>query len=366
MKYVLVLMLCGIFVLASCGGEKAENRNTNEKAVELAKKVLIVDTHIDLPFRLKREWTDVSVESSKGHFDFVRARQGGLDAAFMSIYIPARYEKKGGGKALADTLIDLVEKIEKNWPDKFKRVTSPEEIESNFSSGKVMLALGIENGTALDGDLQNLRHFYERGVRYITLTHSKCNRIGDSSYDRERRWHGLSDFGKKLVLEMNKLGIMVDISHVSDETFNDVLKISKAPVIASHSGCRSFTPGFERNMSDSMIIRLAEKGGVVQINFGSYFVSKSYNHFSDSVWSHMGKYLKEHHLSWWDSLAQAHMAEYKKQIGLSNGSIADLVDHIEHVIQLVGEDHVGLGSDFDGVIDLPAGIEDVSSYPKII
>ncbi|MEC8050593.1 MAG: membrane dipeptidase, partial [Myxococcota bacterium] len=223
-----------------------------ERAKELAQKFLIVDGHIDLPYRLEagRDPTgalteDVTNRTEKGDFDFVRAREGGLDVPFMSIYVPAKYQKDGGAKKVADGLIDMVESLASDAPDKFQMVTSTTQTRAVLGSGKVGLALGIENGAALESKLENVDHFFNRGVRYITLTHSKDNAICDSSYDDARTHGGLTDFGKSVVTRMNKLGVMIDISHVSDPAFFDVMKLTRAPVIASHSSARHFTPGFE-------------------------------------------------------------------------------------------------------------------------
>ncbi|XP_020907881.1 putative dipeptidase CPSG_01350 [Exaiptasia diaphana] len=256
----------------------------------------------------------------------------------MSIYIPAEYQETGGAKDFADSLIDMVEKFETDHPDKFDVVSSIDEVLAAKAAGKVALPLGIENGAAVEDDLANLEHFFNRGVRYITLTHSKNNQICDSSYEEpdNRKWNGLSPFGKEVVAEMNRLGIMIDISHVSDDAFYQVMELSQAPAIASHSSCRHFTPGFERNMDDEMIRKLAENGGVIQINFGSEELN-------------------------------AYIESYREQNPFPYATLDDVVAHIDHVVKLVGIDHVGLGSDYDGVGDsLPEGLKDVSEFPNLI
>ena len=200
------------------------------------------------------------------------SKKGGLDAPFMSIYIPASYQEEGGAKSLADSLIDMVYAIAAAHPDKFEVAKSPKEVQRQFKQGKISLPMGMENGAPVEDELGNLKHFKDRGISYITLTHSKDNQICDSSYDTTRTWNGLSPFGRQVVAEMNKVGIMIDISHVSDSTFYQVMELSTVPCIASHSSVRHFTPGFERNMNDDMIRLLGEKGGVIQINFGSAFL----------------------------------------------------------------------------------------------
>ena len=363
MKYFNTVLLT---IIVSFAGIALANEKTDkvlyEKAQELSKKLLIVDTHIDLPYRLKSRWEDVSKRTPKGHFDYPRAVEGGLNSAFMSIFIPARYEASGGSVELADTLIDMVEFFAKEHPDKFALAYSPDDVIKHFEHGRISLPLGMENGTPIEGSFENLKHFYDRGIRYITLAHGKANHICDSSYDPNKKWNGLSPFGKKLITEMNKLGIMIDISHVSDSTFYQVIDLTRTPVIASHSSCRHFTPGFERNMNDDMIKKLAENGGVIQITFGSYFVSGDYQ----SKMTKMGNYLKEHNINRWSKEGKAYYKKFSSENNLNFGTAEDLANHIDHVVKLVGIDHVGLGSDFDGVGALPKGIKDVSSFPNII
>jgi membrane dipeptidase len=207
-----------------------------------------------------------------------------------------------------------------------------------------------------------LKYFYDRGIRYITLAHGKANHICDSSYDPNKRWNGLSPFGKSLIPEMNKIGMIIDISHVSDSTFYQVIELSNVPVIASHSSCRYFTPGFERNMNDDMIKKLAENGGVIQINFGTYFISGDYQ----KKMVEMNKYLKEHDIGRWTEEGKNYFWKFVKENDVDLGSTKMIADHIDHVVKLVGINHVGLGSDFDGISVLPNGIVDVSSYPNII
>jgi membrane dipeptidase len=224
----------------------------------------------------------------------------------------------------------------------------------------------MENGAPVEGDLANLRYFYDRGIRYITLAHSENNHICDSSYADDREWNGLSEFGREVVAEMNRLGIMIDVSHVSDETFYQVMELSKAPVIASHSSCRAFTPEWERNMDDDMIRRLAEDGGVIQINFGSAFLLEEARQESTEFWSKYGEFLESNGLEHADERAREFREEYWADRERITGDLSDVVAHIDHVVQLVGVDHVGFGSDFDGVSTLPKQLEDVSFFPELI
>jgi membrane dipeptidase len=337
-----------------------------DKAKELAKQVIIVDGHVDVPYRLKEKWEDIGTKTAHGHFDWPRAKAGGLDAPFMSIYIPARYETAGGAKALAEELIEMVNGFTHKHPDKFALAMTPADIRANFKKGLISLPMGMENGSPIEGDLKNIQYFYNLGIRYITLTHSEDNHICDSSYDEDHKWKGLSPFGKKVVREMNRVGIMIDVSHISDDAFYQVMELSSVPVIASHSSCRYFTPGFERNMDDNMIKLLAQKGGVIMINFGSFFLEKTYNKEGKKAWDAFKAYLKANNFKSSDPEAEAFRQEYKAKHPMPTLTVADVVAHIDHVVKLVGVDYVGLGSDFDGVDDLPAGLEDVSKIPNLI
>ncbi|MCP4895858.1 MAG: membrane dipeptidase [bacterium] len=346
--------------------ENAIQTDFQEQAQILARETIIVDTHIDLPYRLQSKYTDISVLSSEGHIDGPRARQGGLDAPFMSIYVPASLHGTDEAPKLADDLIDMVEEFEAKWPEWFVVARSPAEVEAAFGKGLISLPMGMENGSPIGDDLDLLQHFYDRGIRYITLSHGENNQICDSSYAEDTKWGGLSPFGRDVVAEMNRLGIMVDISHVTDETFWQVLEISEVPVIASHSSCRSFTPGWQRNMGDEMIAALGENGGVIQINFGSAFIDEEAQKQSEYLWTTVGSFVEEHGLDWASEEAEAFSAQLREEHPPVSLTVADVADHIDHVVELAGVHHVGFGSDFDGVIDLPEGLEDASGYPNLI
>ncbi len=365
-KYAFFLMM--IVILASCQKQDKmlTDNQMHEKAERLSKEFIILDTHIDLRHAFVGGEEDISAETGTGHFDYPRAAKGGLNAAFMSVFISPSYQEKGGGKSHADSLIDLLDGLAAKYPDKFALAVSPSDVLGNFRAGKFSLAMGMENGEGIEDDLKNIQYFYNRGIRYITLTHGKDNRICDSSYDTAHKWHGLSPFGKNVVRELNRVGIMVDVSHITDDAFYQVMEISKAPVIASHSACRYYTPGFERNMSDEMIKLLAEKRGVIQITFGSYFMSGEYQKKADETRNEIRKYLTDHHLTSHDSAGIAYIRKFRDEHQLDPGDVSLVVDHIDHAVQVAGVDHVGLGSDFDGVSSLPTGIEDVSMYPNII
>lgn len=369
-SFMLVLNACSIFQKK----EVTSNVDLAIKANTLAHQFIITDGHVDLPYRLRvqnfkleKEYLGIPIESEKGDFDYKRAKEGGLDAPFMSIFIPASYQKNGGSKMLADSLIDMVSGIALAHPDHFKVAKSPAEVQECYTNGLVALPMGMENGAPIEGDLSNILYFKNRGISYITLTHSKDNHICDSSYDTTGTWQGLSPFGVQVVHEMNNKGVMIDISHVSDRTFYQVLDLTNVPLIASHSSCRKYTPGFERNMDDEMIKRLAENKGVIQINFGSTFLEKK-----------VADQRNENRVKLQNLLAEKgvirNSAEGKlliKNFGKENPNLFSdvqmVANHIDHVVAIAGIDYVGLGSDYDGVGDsLPVGLKDVSDYPNLI
>tara|TARA_B100001564_G_scaffold127647_1_gene106539 strand:+ start:4791 stop:5963 length:1173 start_codon:yes stop_codon:yes gene_type:complete len=313
--------------------KKRERDKINDLAQELAKEMVIIDTHLDTPIQLYMQqdkngfYEDITKKSSL-HFDFDRAVSGGLNVPFFVIFTPPSAEEKGTAFEMAKDLIKILEDIMNKNPGKFRLVKSPEEITNEKNI--IQVVYGMENGAPIESKLSNIKLFSDMGINYITLAHSKSNHISDSSYDANKNWGGLSPFGRKVVAEMNKQGVMIDISHVSDAAFYEVLRLTKTPVIASHSSLRHFVPGFERNVSDDMLRELAKNGGVIQICFGSEFI-----------------------------------AEKKKYPNLVV-TVKDVADHIDRVKKLVGIDHVGIGSDYDGWRNFPVGLEDTSTYPNLI
>ena len=313
--------------------KKRERDKINDLAQELAQEIIIIDTHLDTPIQLymqqsKNGFYEDITKASSLHFDFDRAVSGGLNVPFFVIFTPPSAEEKGTAFEMAKDLIQILEDIMNKHPSKFRLVKSPEEITNE--KGVMQVVYGMENGAPIESKLSNIKVFSDMGINYITLAHSKSNHISDSSYDSNKNWGGLSPFGRKVVAEMNKQGVMIDISHVSDAAFYEVLKLTKTPVIASHSSLRHFVPGFERNVSDDMLRELAKNEGVIQICFGSEFI-----------------------------------AEKKKYPNLIV-TVKDVADHIDRVKKLVGIDHVGIGSDYDGWRNFPVGLEDTSTYPNLI
>ena len=363
-----ILLSCAAFCLSSIAADVlADQLSVEERALQITKKYLLTDTHIDMPYRVHHGWVDVSSSATDGQFDYPRAVEGGLNLPFMSIYTPSEMEEEGGSYELANQLIDSVEAIAARAPDKFMLVYSVADAEKAMQSGRIGLAMGMENGSPIDHKLENVRFFADRGISYITLAHGLSNQISDSSYDDNKQWGGLSPFGKDVVREMNHVGIMVDISHVSDEAFWQTLEITRVPVIASHSSARRFTPDFERNMSDEMIIALARNGGVIQINWGSGFLTAAANAYSTKFWELRETWLKENGFDEDGPEADKFKEEYYKEHAYPFATLAETVGHFDHVIKLVGVDYVGIGSDFDGVGDsLPVGLKDVSEYPNLV
>ena len=365
-------LLASALLLAACktGNEQPTDAvDYAAEAARIAKSSIIVDTHVDVPYRLLGNPQDVTIRTPTGDFDYPRAVAGGLNAPFMSIYTDASLEAEGRSKETAEQLIDLVEGIVDSAPQKFAIARSPAEVREHFELGLISLPLGMENGSPLEGDMAALKHFYDRGIRYISLCHGESNHLSDSSYDENHQWGGLSDFGKEVVKEMNRFGIMVDVSHLSDDAFWDVIEVTQAPVIASHSSARHFTPGWERNISDDMIVALAETGGVIQINFGSSFITQEARDYSTPAFAALREWIAADPEN--RNMGSAMVDFYPDYIA-EHGSfpfatVDDVIDHFDHVVRLVGIDHVGIGSDYDGVGDtLPVGLKDVSAYPNLI
>jgi membrane dipeptidase len=376
----LILFSFSIFLLlSSCKKQTIEytklpDEELKKIADSLAQQFIITDGHVDLPYRLKiknfrleKEFLGIPISTTEGDFDFERAKKGGLDAPFMSIYIPSRYQLQDDkGKALADSLIDMVNGIMAAHPDKFGAAGSPQEIEANTKAGKISLPMGMENAAPIGNDVKNIEYFFKRGIRYMTLTHGKDNQICDSSYDTTQTWNGLSPFGEQAIKEMNGIGMLVDISHVSDSAFYDVLRMVNKPVIASHSSCRYYTPGFLRNMSDDMIRALGKNGGVIQINFGASFLD-SVARTNSKLLDSLEAVLAEKKLTSRDAEAQSIIDGFIKNHKELFSDVERVADHIDHVKKLAGIEHIGIGSDYDGVGDsLPVGLKDVSQYPNLI
>lgn len=297
-------------------------------AAKIHREAIVIDAHSDTALRMLRGAT-ICVESQSGHIDIPRMLKGGVDAQFFAIFVHPRIT---GDEAVnrARQMIQLVKQTVESCPDKIGLATTASDIERLTAQGKIAALLGLEGGHAIQGNIDTLKEFYGLGVRYMTLTWSNTNDFADAS-DGEKKWNGLNALGKQVVQEMNRMGMIVDVSHVSDKTFWDVMEITTAPVIASHSSCRALRD-IPRNMSDDMMRAVAKNGGVVCINFFTRFLA--------------------------DTGEEGSAREREVPVDV-------LIDHIDHAIRVAGIDHVGLGSDFDGITAAPKGMEDVTGMPLI-
>jgi membrane dipeptidase len=339
----------------------------SEQARKLHFSSIVVDTHDDTTQRFFSKGFDLGKRNADGHVDIPRMREGGLDALFFSIWIDGRIT---GPQAVQKALdqIDAVRENVQKYPKDIVLARTAEDVRRAHAEGKIAALMGVEGGHMIGNDMHVLRIFADLGVRYMTLTHFYNDEWADSSTDKPAH-NGLTDFGKDIVREMNRQGILVDISHVSDKTFYDALEVSKAPLIASHSSCRALC-NHVRDMSDDMIKALAAKGGVIQINYEKSFIDQAYKDAYDKA----AGGAKEHI----DAVTKAcnfdeecigkELAKAEQQLiaegKLPHVSWERIVDHIDHAVKLVGADHVGLGSDFDGA-SMPDGLEDCSKLPKI-
>jgi membrane dipeptidase len=337
-----------------------------EEALRIHRAALLIDGHNDLPwqFRAKHDLSFRTIDLRKPqpelHTDIPRLRRGGVGAQFWSAYVPAETRKKG--TAVRDTLeqIDVIYRMVQAYPDTFAMAYTADDIVRIHGQGKIASLIGIEGGHSIDNSLGVLRMLHRLGARYLTLTHSDTIDWADSATDAPRH-QGLTPFGEQVVREMNRLGMLVDISHVSAETMRHALRISRAPVIASHSSAYAVAP-HPRNVPDDVLRLVGKNGGVVMVNFFSGFVTPEGARASQDMFR-VGRELQARYPD--EKELQAALALWRKEHPVPAGSIHHVVDHIEHIIRVAGIDHVGLGSDFDGVTTLPRQLEDVSCYPTI-
>jgi membrane dipeptidase len=336
---------------------------------------IVVDAHLDVPLRLSERCADLGVRGATPHFDIPRAREGGLTAAFFAILTKADLAEAGAALREALKLIDLVNRAVNSHPAELEAAASAADIRRIKKTGKMAVLMGLEGGHAIEDTLDALRDFYRLGVRYMTLTHFDTNAWADSSgrfylpdYDpnEAQLHHGLTDFGREVVREMNRLGMMVDVSHASAETVDDVLAVSRAPIFASHSSCRALSD-VPRNLSDDQIRRIAETGGVIMINFSSYFLDQKVKDAGDAdIVKNRPDYERiKRQFATHSKERDAAVEKFFEGLPAYRAHWTKVIDHIEHVIKVAGPGAVGLGTDFDGVTDPPEGLEDVSQIPKI-
>jgi membrane dipeptidase len=331
-------------------------------AQRIHREAIVVDTHNDITSAMVDDGFDLGKRDSSGftETDIPRMKEGGLDAEFFAVYVSADYARKGGAARRALTMIDAVHEAARRNPDMEMAYTAA-DIRRIARSGKIAALMGVEGGHAIEDSLPVLRQFHRLGIRYMTLTHSNNNNWADSSGDVKRH-AGLTDFGRQVVREMNRLGMMVDISHVSDDTFYDVLKTTRAPVIASHSSARALVNA-PRNMTDDMLRAVAKNGGVVMVNFGGWFLHPD----AEAEWNAK---LKPEYAALRKKYAGNPAALEREQRKLVQRlpkiPLSSLIDHFVHIARTAGVDHVGIGSDFDGVSGyLPQGMEDITKLPAI-
>ena len=330
-----------------------------------APRGITVDTHADTPTEFLEHPFDLGAWNSRGHFDYPRMKAGGLDAEFFAAYVPSKYANKGAA-AYCLKIMETIHEMVDNYPQWVRFAGSTSDIRRIVAGGHRAILIGIEGGHAIEDSLDLLRAFYRFGARYMTLTHTNTNNWADSSGD-EPKHNGLTPFGKQVVTEMNRLGMLVDVSHVSDKTFWDAIETSKAPIIASHSSARALAD-HKRNMTDDMLRAVARNHGVVMVNFYPVFLSndviKAYREREERLKPAMAE-LKAKDPSQEGEVYQAGVKKLLEDNPLPKIPWTLIVDHIDHIVQVAGIDSVGLGSDFDGIGDTPRGMEDVSHLPAI-
>ena len=343
-----------------------EDKALWRRALAIHRSSIVVDTHNDILSFMTDDNYDIGTSSvGKYHTDLARMKQGGLTAEFFSVYIDRKYATEGGSARRALDMIDYVYRAIERHPRELMFATSTADIRRAKAQGKIAALMGIEGGHAIEDSLMALRDFHRLGVRYMTLTHNNTNNWADSCCDAAKH-NGLSDFGKEVIREMNRIGMLVDISHVSDKTMSDVLDISTAPVIASHSSARALGDR-TRNIPDELLRRFAKNGGVVMVNFYPGFIDKNVIAASRERDARLKPQMDELAAKYKDDPKR--LEEERNKLLAANPlpptPLSVLIDHFDHIAKVAGVDHVGIGSDFDGVSSLPVGMEDISKLPSI-
>jgi membrane dipeptidase len=345
----------------------AQPKVSDEEVMRVHRSALLIDTHNDITSRTV-EGFDIGAASTTTHTDLARLRAGGVGAQFFAVFVGAGYTRENHSANRTLQMIDTVRHdIVDRYPNDFVLALTASDVEAAHRQGKIAALMGIEGGHAIEDSLRLLRDYYALGIRYMTLTHTNTNGWADSSGDMDRpgveHHDGLTAFGKDVVHEMNRLGMMVDISHVADKTFWDALETSRAPIFASHSSCRAISNA-PRNMTDEMIAAVAKKGGVVQINFSCDYLSQRYNDAIAPLRKKMIEMMNSGAAEKMDrEEIRRMMAE--ERAAAPPATLDDVVAHIDHVVKLAGVGAVGIGSDFDGVTCTPSGLDDVSKFPNL-
>ncbi len=335
-------------------------------ALALHRQCIVIDGHNDLPWTMRKkanssfDEADISKPQPQFHTDIPRLLQGGVGAQFWSVYAPVETRKQRRAAHYVMEQIDLVRRMVRRYPDTFELARTADDITRIRKKGKIASLIGIEGGHAIENSLGLLRMFYSMGARYMTLTHADTLDWADSATDASQHG-GLTPFGEQVVKTMNELGMLVDISHVSVDTMNDALRVSKAPIIASHSSAYAIAP-HPRNVPDDVLKRIAKNGGVVMVNYYSGFVVPESAKRMVKMFDVRRELSKKYPH---DADFQKALRQWRNKNPIEPGTIHDVVDHIDHIVKVAGIDHVGLGSDYDGVSSLPAQLHDVSTYPYI-
>jgi membrane dipeptidase len=368
MRQVRVFVVAFLLVAAAALlSRKAAGHDIAERARKLHFSSIVLDTHDDTTQRFFTKDFDIGKHNPDGAVDIPRMREGGMNGIFFSIWIDGRIM----GPPAVEKALDQIDAVRENvlrYSQEMVLCRTADDVRRAHAQGKIAALMGVEGGHMMGNDIRVLRIFADLGVRYMTLTHFYNDEWADSSTDKPAH-NGLTDFGKQVVREMNRQGIMVDISHVSDKTFYDALAVSKAPLLASHSSCRALC-NHPRDMSDDMIKALAAKGGVIQINYEKSFIDQAYKDAQDKLSGGVVNMIDQIRKACGEQQGcmERQMAEMEKQAvaegKLPHVSWERIIDHIDHAVRLVGADHVGLGSDFDGA-NMPEGMEDCSHLPQI-
>lgn len=378
----LPLCIALVLIFSNCGTLNTKDNsnstpmtNTSEKTaadpLTIHRRAIIVDMHADTAQRLVDEHIDLEQRLNDGHLDGVRAKEGGLDAQFFSIWVEPELFGGGGARAMkrADIQIEAVRELANKHPETWALATTAADVRAAAASGKIAALMGLEGGYAIDEKLANVERYYRMGVRYMSPAWSVSTSWAGSSGDEIGKTRGLNDFGKQVIREMNRLGMMVDVSHLSDKAFWDIVNTSTKPVIATHSGCRAIT-NVPRNLTDDMIQALAKTGGVVNVIFYPEHVEPGYSEKKKKVDAEIAPQVQRASEAERGDVAHKKIArdrvraeEYLKR--LPPVSVSRIVDHIDHIVKLVGIDHVGIGSDFDGVQVVPADLSSVADLPNL-
>lgn len=375
----LVFILCLLMVPACKFDQKMNQTNqrsqstetTNSNPLSIHQRAIAIDMHADTAQRLLDEQVDLQQELGDGHFDAVRAKAGGLDAQFFSIWVEPQLFGVTGARAMkrADDQIATVRALAEKHPETWALATSADEIRAAVNAEKIAALMGLEGGYAIDERLENVQRYYDMGVRYMSPAWSVSTSWAGSSGDDVGRTRGLNEFGKSVVREMNRLGMMIDVSHVSDPTFWDIVNTSTAPVVATHSACRAIAD-VPRNLTDEMIRALANSGGVVNVIFYPEHLEPGWSQKKKQVDAEIASMVQEASSTEPGDAVHKKMArdrvrsrEYARR--LPPVTVARIVDHIDHIVKLVGVDHVGIGSDFDGVQITTTGLATVAELPNL-